>query len=612
MNSNEEFDELARRKLEERQIPFQEADWQNARSRIDAQRGGGNKGAWITGAVALLLVGGLAWYGTGSSETAATVAANQNKEVPSVKAEAIDQNGTSNATTLVVPTPNSATTTTTVAISSPSVGDNSVKSIPVHSAEQALAAETAANATAKTSKSHITDQEVATVAHQPKPVTAEPKNADVAIPATSKKKSELVTVAAEPEAVSTNPLVAEIAHPHVEVSNGSISETFPQATELQSNLNATNGTTSQPATPANGTTQSPELSIAASKPETSSATIKTEEAAQVLEIETPSSKSTAIQQPAVGATSISNGSPVSPQLVGTGGNPLNGTTPSSTDSASTAITSPLAVEDSAMAATPPPLVPERAPWEISVLGGMFSSTTKYSGSNSADWNANISKANSVGMGAELMHMGRNFGIGAGLHYATYAEQLRTEALDRTTFTLQNFWYLNPVDTTILVITDTIPGTPPTYTGTSTNTTVNVLTQGTDTTNIATERIREARNELNRVSYLEIPLLLDAHMVQGRWSCGVRGGPTVGLLTGRRGAIPAPDNEGFVSFADQPFREVIFGYSARAYVRYRFNAAWSVGIEPAVRGQLMNSLGSGDLVRKASAKGMMLSLSYRLR
>jgi hypothetical protein len=85
MNSNEEFDELARRKLEERQIPFQEADWQNARSRIDAQRGGGNKGMWITGAVALLLVGGLAWYGTGSSETAATVAANQNKEVPSVK-----------------------------------------------------------------------------------------------------------------------------------------------------------------------------------------------------------------------------------------------------------------------------------------------------------------------------------------------------------------------------------------------------------------------------------------------------------------------------------------------------------------------------------------------
>lgn len=68
----------------------------------------------------------------------------------------------------------------------------------------------------------------------------------------------------------------------------------------------------------------------------------------------------------------------------------------------------------------------------------------------------------------------------------------------------------------------------------------------------------------------------------------------------------------MSFAGQPFREVIFGYSARAYVRYRFNAAWSVGIEPAVRGQLMNSLGSGDLVRKASAKGMMLSLSYRLR
>ncbi|MBK9059004.1 MAG: hypothetical protein IPL81_03690 [Flavobacteriales bacterium] len=52
--------------------------------------------------------------------------------------------------------------------------------------------------------------------------------------------------------------------------------------------------------------------------------------------------------------------------------------------------------------------------------------------------------------------------------------------------------------------------------------------------------------------------------------------------------------------------------ARAYIRYRFNAAWSVGIEPAMRGQLMNSLGSGDADRKANSKGVMLSLSYRLR
>ncbi|MBK6893521.1 MAG: outer membrane beta-barrel protein [Flavobacteriales bacterium] len=256
-------------------------------------------------------------------------------------------------------------------------------------------------------------------------------------------------------------------------------------------------------------------------------------------------------------------------------------------------------------------MPERAPWEISIMGGMFSSTTKYAGSNSADWNADIGKENSIGIGAELMHMGRNFGIGTGLHYSTYAERLHTDAVDRNTMTLQNFWYLMPVDTMVLVITDTIAGTPPTYTGTSENTTVHVLTQGTDTTT-TTERIREARNELSRVSYIEVPLLLDAHLVQGRWSFGLRGGPTLGLLTGRRGTVPAPDNEGYVNFTDQPFRELVFGYTARAYIRYRFNAAWSVGIEPAMRGQLMNSLGSGDLDRKANSKGVMLSLSYRLR
>ena len=77
-------------------------------------------------------------------------------------------------------------------------------------------------------------------------------------------------------------------------------------------------------------------------------------------------------------------------------------------------------------------------------------------------------------------------------------------------------------------------------------------------------------------------------------------------------MPSADNEGYVEFTDLPFREFILGYTARAYIRYRFNAAWSVGIEPAIRGQLMNSLGSDDLTRRASSKGVLLSLSYRLR
>ncbi|MFZ1616218.1 MAG: hypothetical protein WAT41_02575, partial [Flavobacteriales bacterium] len=345
-------------------------------------------------------------------------------------------------------------------------------------------------------------------------------------------------------------------------------------------------------------------------PERSTTSVNTESAEGDL-AGTSTPKSTSTPAPVTGATSSSTSSP---RLSDSAANQPNEATTPSTDT-TTSIATGNSVTDDTVTAAPsaaaPPLVPERAPWEISVMGGLFSSTADYTGSNSAEWNAGISKENSLGIGTELMHMGRNFGIGAGLHFSTYAERLRTDAIDRTTNTLHDFWYLNPVDTAILVITDTLPGTPPTYTGTSTNTTVNVLTQGTDTIS-TTQRIREARNEVNRASYLEVPILLDVHLVQGRWSFGLRGGPTVGLLTGRRGTLPAPDNEGYVAFADQPFRELIFGYTARAYVRYRFNAAWSVGVEPALRGQLMNSLGSGELERKASAKGVMLSLSYRLR
>jgi hypothetical protein len=58
--------------------------------------------------------------------------------------------------------------------------------------------------------------------------------------------------------------------------------------------------------------------------------------------------------------------------------------------------------------------------------------------------------------------------------------------------------------------------------------------------------------------------------------------------------------------------VVFGYTARAYIRYRWNAAWSIGIEPALRGQFSNSLSEGDVQRHTRAFGGMISLSYRLR
>jgi hypothetical protein len=87
---------------------------------------------------------------------------------------------------------------------------------------------------------------------------------------------------------------------------------------------------------------------------------------------------------------------------------------------------------------------------------------------------------------------------------------------------------------------------------------------------------------------------------------------VGLLTGRQGALPSEDGITYTDLADRAFRQVMFGYTARAYIRYRWNAAWSIGVEPTVRGQLQNSLGDGPLDRRSSAFGGMISLSYRLR
>lgn len=258
-----------------------------------------------------------------------------------------------------------------------------------------------------------------------------------------------------------------------------------------------------------------------------------------------------------------------------------------------------------------PIVPRESPWEITGSGGLFTSSSKYRGGNSAEWEGGLDQAYSAGFGAELMHTGRNISLGFGLHYGTYAERMRLDALDERFTSYQQYWYLAVIDTSILVITDTLPGTPPTYAGQSMNTAIQVLAQGTDTV-VDRQHIRDARDAVNRVSYVEVPMLADVHVVQGRWSVGVRGGPTIGLLSTRRGAMPNRAGDGFTPFNGVAFRDVVLGYTARAYVRYRFNAAWSVGLEPALRGQLLNTLSSGDLERRSAAKGILLSLTYRLR
>jgi len=211
-----------------------------------------------------------------------------------------------------------------------------------------------------------------------------------------------------------------------------------------------------------------------------------------------------------------------------------------------------------------------------------------------------------------MHMGRNFGMGSGLHYSTYQEDLHIAERSLTTTVIQDSNYFESFDTTILyVLGNVIIDGEQYYVTESRDTTIDVLVLGT-TSSSTTRKLIDARDVSNRVSYVEVPLLLDAHVVQGAWAIGLRGGPTVGLLNGRRGAIPNASFDGYTDFATEQFRSPVLGLTARAYLRYRFVNGWSVGVEPTWRGHFGNALNSGDLTRRSSAVGAMISVSYRLR
>lgn len=571
MSINEEFDELARRKLEERTFAYEGADWADARRLIDAKRSQRRRVGigFFTGL--LLLTGGLLWHGL--------------RTAPPAPLAATAHNG-----------PDAAAIGTSSSTAGPGTGTASANasndggSVPVPE----IAPTTAATASAPTGPT------IPAVA--PSRTIRTPKNnagraAEKVLAAGSiTAPAAANTSATVPTSVVRSDRSDVLAHAEDRPSDGNVSTTSTNDEVVHTRVEQAEAT----AQPDDGTKTPGIGSVPVGPPLPAVGSIPL--------VGTPFH---AMEQDTTDASAGPKRAEQTAKAVG------DRKAPEAADTLSPApaVAEALPADSTGPIAPPPvaspPIVPERAPWELGMLGGVFACTSTYAGGNSAEWAGNVSGERSIGIGAEIMHMGRNIGIGVGVHYGSYTERLRTDARDAIHRTYQGHWFLAPVDTAILVITDTLPGPPTSYAGTSVDTTVYILAHGIDTITTSTH-LRDAMDRLNRTTYLEVPILLDVHLVQGRWSFGLRGGPTIGLLTGRIGSVPNSTEDGYVAFTDQAFQEVVFGYTARAYARYRFNAAWSVGLGPMLRGQLMDSYGPGALQRRSSAKGVVLSLTYRLR
>lgn len=205
--------------------------------------------------------------------------------------------------------------------------------------------------------------------------------------------------------------------------------------------------------------------------------------------------------------------------------------------------------------------------------------------------------------------GRHFGFGLGLHHVTYAEQLEAQTLQDEHRAWVTDYHLDPVDTTLLIVNGTVWVNGQQYHSTYLlDTTVYVLT-GTMREEVSTNMRRNGLARRNRTSYLEIPLLFEAHTRRGPWSFALRGGPTLGILQGRRGVLPT--TTGYTDLKDEAFHELVPGYTLQGHVRYHFAQVWSIGVGPAIRGQLMNSTQREGLQRRSNATGAVISVGLRL-
>ncbi|HMQ74501.1 MAG TPA: hypothetical protein PKE21_05560 [Flavobacteriales bacterium] len=570
MSEQERFDDLVRRKLEERTFPFAEADWQAAEQLMLAERARRRRQRfWPFAAAALLIAGsGIAYLAYTGEEpadhragSAAQVAgADERPHATHTPASSHD----------VVPPPATKGTATPSAATTPTTA-------PAPAITTAHGT-TGRSGSAPQPAAQVSGTGAATLAHD----QAEGTTADPVIARDEPSRSAGSAADRPMRADADDP--GSDAHPSP--------STAGSGTQRAANEEPWSIDDGRPGSAA-GEPLTPQGTSAAAPPPS---TMKEEEA--------PSSLND------VEGTAVANEA----QVPGEVPQDLAGTQPA--DSAAASSTRTMALDSTAVASgdtatVPLPLVKPDSPWELSAMGGLLWGRARYNGAQRDLWEADVRNGLGWSAGAEVMHMGRNVGIGTGIHYSTYAERLVAPEISLAEQEVERFYFLTPVDTTVTLGTDTFSVNGQLFhTIISVDTTINVFGVGYDTTTTVIV-LRAAREQVNRVSYLEVPLLLDAHLTQGRWMFGLRGGPTLGVLTARRGVLPDPALDGYIDLNDMQFRSLVFGYTARATIRYRWNSAWSVGLEPVLRGQFGNGL-EGGLKRSTMAMGAMLSLTHRLR
>ncbi|MBL0043896.1 MAG: hypothetical protein IPP33_05615 [Flavobacteriales bacterium] len=511
------FDELARRKLAEREFTFQQGDWTEMEALLGAREKKRRKLLWAFAALLLVTIPAAWWLGKDEPSPSA--------DLPSSSTSVVGSNDERSKSEIVVDTKGEIDQNETI---EPITNDKRVE-------EPAAAVTPLSKAHDRISPGSGSVASVSKGANQPDPKEQTVQNSVA---------SGNTPPAANNNAISPDPIIAISNNPNIGQTNSTSS-----SSESGSQMIAMD--------PTSGAS----ITIPAGNEPISSGTTTDAD----LTIDTGPSTTTTAQLP---VDTTSNATP-------------EGITPNNL------------IQDSTLSpnALPPPLDLVNSKifhFEVGLLGGTFLSTGTYSGELTETWRTTSTGKWSPSFGAEFMTIEKHFGLGIGLHRARYEEQLRAEKLARTDEVINVNYSLLPIQITVPVITDTIIiGGVPYYVTIPTTITVNQLVTTRDTTQV--ERIlREARSIVNRVDYWELPLLLDAHTSVGKWTFGVRGGPSVGFLSVRTGVIPDMEGTGYVAIDQHTYRTTLFGYQARAYVRYGLSDLISVGLEPTVRGQFGNA------------------------
>jgi hypothetical protein len=125
-----------------------------------------------------------------------------------------------------------------------------------------------------------------------------------------------------------------------------------------------------------------------------------------------------------------------------------------------------------------------------------------------------------------------------------------------------------------------------------------------------DTIANGYSGVNKLSYIEIPMLLGYRYTSGKWSLGIQTGPAFAILTKTVITHPSTDLTNIAAIDKTYFRNTSFNWIAKPSVHYMVNENIGLGISGMFRWNLGSLVNDVEITEKYNSAGVQMGIYFK--